>query len=260
MSFWAMATEPSSPATFTISRSGGWTGIGDFNGDGKLDLALLNQHSVTMMLNSGTARFFPTSPIQFPKQLVNTTGSMQSVTLVNTGKAPLVFQSFSVSGNFTASNNCGNSLATGAKCTIQASFTPRSAGYLSGAIMINDSASSQPQYIYLRGTATAVQVSPTALNFGSQKVGNSSPPQVITVTNVSDTAVNFGAFSIVGPDLKDFSIDSQTCGTQIAPGASCTATVTFRPKKTRNKTAAVFVNILNRPDPLFEVALTGTGT
>jgi hypothetical protein len=147
-----------------------------------------------------------------------------------------------------------------ATCTISVSFKPAAPGQLRGKITLNDGASSKPQFILLTGTATAVQMSPSALDFGNQQVGTSSPPQVVTLTNVSQTTVKFNRFNIVGNDLKDFSITGQTCGAQIEPGASCTGMFTFSPKKTGDRTARVYVDLTGSPDPPTRIHLTGNGT
>jgi hypothetical protein len=246
---------------FYESALGGGPVVGDFNSDGRPDLALLNgDFAVTTMLNTGVVRFFPSKPLKFPVQLVGTKSAVQTLTLTNTGVNPLSISSIVLAGNFVSSNTCGSTVGAGASCVINVHFKPKAPGELRGTITLNDSASSKPQFVLLSGTATAVQMSPSILDFGNQKVGTKSPPQVVTITNMSQTTVNFNVFNIVGNDRGDFSIDGQTCGAQIGPGASCTGTVTFRPKQTGSRTARINVDLLASPDPPTRILLTGTGT
>jgi hypothetical protein len=85
-------------------------------------------------------------------------------------------------GPFTLSSTCGKSLAAGASCTISTNFAPKTQGPASGTITISDSASSKPQVIELSGTGTVVKLNPAKLNFGTEKVGSTSAPQTIQLT------------------------------------------------------------------------------
>ncbi len=129
--------------------------IGDFNGDHKPDLLLLDRaESLITLLNTGVASFSPTTPLVFKKQNVGTTSAPQTVTLTNTGKPALKISSMKASSQFGVTSNCGKSVTAGANCTISVTFSPTSQGAKSGTVTINDSASSKPQVIELSGTGT----------------------------------------------------------------------------------------------------------
>jgi hypothetical protein len=123
--------------------------------------------------------------------------------------------------------------------------------------VLNDSASIKPEVIELSGTGTTLTVSPSKLNFGSQKVGTKSPPKNVTVTNTGSAAVSVTGVSITGTDPSDYS-QTNTCGSQINAGATCTISVTFAPitKGTRAALAQI-----NGPGGVVwqAVQLTGTG-
>ena len=55
--------------------------------------------------------------LSFVGQRVGTTSAAQTVTLTNTGGAPLTVASIVASGNFAQTNSCGGSLGPGATCT-----------------------------------------------------------------------------------------------------------------------------------------------
>ena len=54
---------------------------------------------------------------------------------------------------FNQTNNCGNSLAIGASCTINVTFTPqRASTAYNGTLQISDNAPGSPQTAALNGT------------------------------------------------------------------------------------------------------------
>jgi|SRR5581483_3131254 len=233
--------------------------VGDFNNDHKPDLVVADNlaSSVIVMLNTGVVTFSPTSPVNFAAQLVNTVSAPQSVSLTNTGKTALSITSMRVTGDFQMSSTCGHGVAPGANCSVTAKFEPQTKGPLSGAVSISDSASTQAQVIELTGVGTVVTISPGSLNFGSQKVGTTSAPQPVTITNMGSAPLNFTSIKILGVDPQDF-LQTNTCGSQIGAGASCTVNVTFSPTKTGSRQGKVSITDDGGASPQ-SVALTGTG-
>ena len=156
----------------------------DFNGDGLLDVAvansLLNPSTVSVLLNIGEAAvtLSPTS-LTFPVRLIHTPSPTKPVTLTNTGTAALQISSITITGtnaaDFTQTNTCGTTVAPGGSCTINVSFNPGAAGTRTAAVSIADNAPGSPQTVSLTGIGTIVKLSPTALNFGNQKVGPPAP-------------------------------------------------------------------------------------
>jgi VCBS repeat protein/HYDIN/CFA65/VesB family protein/ASPM-SPD-2-Hydin domain-containing protein len=232
---------------------------GDFNGDHQLDLVLADEFtsSAIVLLNTGVVSFSPTTPLSFPAQLVGTTSTSQSVTLTNAGVTTLTISSITeTSKQFNMTTTCGSSVAPGENCSFTVSFQPQSKGGQSGIISIRDSASTKPQVIELTGVGTVVSVSPSTLNFGSQKVGTKSKPQAVTVTNTGSTALNFTSIQI--SDNSEFT-QTNNCGTQIAAGASCKIAVTFAPFQNGTQSGHLTITDDGGGSPQV-VPLTGTGT
>jgi Abnormal spindle-like microcephaly-assoc'd, ASPM-SPD-2-Hydin len=126
--------------------------IGDFNGDHKPDVVLLDSGlGAITLLNTSAASFSPTTPLVFKKQNVGTTSAPQNVTVTNAGKTALELSSMKASSQFGVTSNC-KGVKAGAKCTISVTFSPTSQGAKS--VTVNDSASSKPQVIDLSGTGT----------------------------------------------------------------------------------------------------------
>src|SRR5262249_30988258 len=116
------------------------------------------------------ASLSPTS-LSFGGQNVGATGAAQTVTLSNTGTAPLTLSSIAASGDFSQTNNCGSTVAAGANCAIQVTFSPTVTGTRTGTLTITDNAAGSPQSVSLSGTGTTplASLSPTSLTFGNQQ-------------------------------------------------------------------------------------------
>jgi len=223
-------TDNASPATQTVSLTG--TGVG-----------------------TPVVSLSPTS-LTFPAQRVGTSSSAQSVTLKNTGNATLNITSITVSGDFSQTNTCGSSVAAGASCTLSVTFTPTASGSRSGSLTLTDNASPATQTVSLTGTGTApvVSLSPTSLTFSAQRVGTSSSAQSVTLKNTGSATLSITSITVSG----DFS-QTNTCGSSVAAGASCTLSVTFKPTAAGTRTGAV--TITDNASPATQtVSLTGTGT
>src|SRR5439155_22262676 len=97
--------------------------IGDFNGDGRLDLAIANGTSNTIsILLQGTTVALSATSLKFGVQLVGTHSAAQTATLTNTGGSTLTISSIAASGDFLQMNTCGSSLPAGESCTIRVVF------------------------------------------------------------------------------------------------------------------------------------------
>src|SRR5439155_694570 len=96
------------------------------------------------------------------------------------------------SGDFSQTNNCGSTVAQGANCAINVTFTPTATGARSGSITIADNASGSPQIANLTGAgiAPAVSLAPASVAFGNQQASTSSTPQAVTLTNTGTAALS----------------------------------------------------------------------
>jgi len=130
--------------------------IGDLNGDRQNDVIVSNYNAnlVVALLNTGVVEFSPATPLNFKKQEVGSTSTPRKVTLTNTGKTGLKISSMKVTGQFGITSTCGKGLEPGASCAIDVTFSPQTHGPQTGAVTIDDSASSKPQVIELSGTGT----------------------------------------------------------------------------------------------------------
>ena len=208
------------------------------------------------------ASLSPTS-LSFGKQSVGTPGAARTITLSNTGKGALTITSLVIKGtnasNFTQTDNCGSSVAAGASCTISVTFKPSASGSRTASVSITDNAIGSPQAVSLSGTGTAPEdgLSPTSLSFGKQSVGTSSAAQTATLSNSGNGAMSISSLAITGTNAGDFA-QSNTCGSSVVAGGSCTISVTFTPSASGSRTASVSITDSASGSPQ-AVSLSGTG-
>jgi hypothetical protein len=202
---------------------------------------------------SATSLSFSTTP-------VGSTSSAKSVTLTNAQSVALTFTSIGVTGPFTlSSNTCGASINAGASCSVSVTFTPAATGVATGTLTFTDSAPNSPQTVSLSGTggstSSPVTLSASTLNFGSVTVGATSSASTVTLTNRQSVALAISTVGITGA----FAISSNTCGTGIGAGSSCSVGVTFSPTATGPATGTLSFadNATNSPQ---KVTLSGAGT
>ncbi len=244
---------------FPAAKLACYAAVADFNGDQQPDLAVTDNdlESVVTLLNTGQASFSPITPIAFPDQLVGTSSPPLAVTFLNAGASELTISSITASQPYRVNSTCGKSVSPGANCVINVTFWPTSQGTKTGTISIVDSASSKPQVIELSGSGTVVTLSPSSLNFGSQRKHSTSPPQQIKLTNTGAIALNITKMTLHGLDPYDFS-ETSNCPSSLGAGASCTVTVTFSPLILGPRSAILYVTDSGGGTPQ-TVLLSGTG-
>jgi Right handed beta helix region/Cep192 domain 4/HYDIN/CFA65/VesB-like, Ig-like domain/Abnormal spindle-like microcephaly-assoc'd, ASPM-SPD-2-Hydin len=194
-----------------------------------------------------------TGTVIFGMQAVGTTSSAQWVFVSNWGNAALSISSLTASGDFAQTNTCGNSLAPGAECRIDVTFTPTYGGYRTGLVTLTDNAPNSPQMVSLSGWGETVSLTPTNLAFGNQNTGTTSAPQTVTLTNTSGANLAISNVYIFPPFGQ-----TNNCGTSLAAGASCTFNVTFTPTVVGNFSGELIVYD-NTPEGSQYVFMSGTG-
>lgn len=105
-------------------------------------------------------------------------------------------------------------------------------------------------------TVGTVKLVPARLGFGTVIVGTPSQSKTTTLTNAGTTALSIANLAITGA-TSEFS-QTNTCGSGIAAGQSCTITVIFKPRTAGVKTAAVSISDDSADSPQ-QVLLSGKG-
>jgi hypothetical protein len=195
------------------------------------------------------------NPFDFFNQVIGTS-STQTSPLTNTGQAPLTISSIVYNGamDFVESNNCPNSLAAGASCTISMTYTPTIVGSETGTLTFNDNALPSPQIFYINGSSVSAGVPtlmPATLTFPATLIGQISPTQNATLTNTGTGPLGLGTIYSEG----DFS-QTNNCPASLAVGASCSISVTYNPSSQGTESGYVLIFT----DSLYEATLSLTGT
>jgi hypothetical protein len=100
---------------------------------------------------------------------------------------------------------------------------------------------------------------PATGDLGVVPLGNTSPTQTMLLKNTGVAPLTITSTSVTGTDAADFTATTTACvGTTLAPGASCSVTLSFSPTATGDRTASLVVNHTGLNNP-FSVPLVGTG-
>jgi hypothetical protein len=207
---------------------------------------------------SGANAVLSATKLTFPKTLIGQTASLP-LTLTNTGNATLNISNVAITGDFTQSNTCGTQVLASNNCTITVGFTPTAKNSRTGILQLTDNAANNPQRVTLTGMGLSIALSPTALDFGSVLVGQTSAPQPVTISNVSNASVNLTGYTISGA-TADYSISTNTgnpCGASLAAGTNCSLNVSFNPTKKGVRNGKL--NVANNGGATAIATLTGTG-
>ncbi|MBI3485004.1 MAG: choice-of-anchor D domain-containing protein [Acidobacteria bacterium] len=245
------------------------TGIasGDFNADGRLDLAIANSRNdcVTILLQSADLSMSNTA-LNFSRIASGTTSAPQTVTIQSTGSFDLNISGVALSGtnpgdfSITGNTCSGTPMPSGSSCTLSAAFAPTATGSKNADLVVNSNAPGSPHNIYLSGTgagAGVLTLLPTSLNFGNIKLGTSSAPQQSQLTNTGSGALAILGISVAGYTIVEFP-KTTTCGNSLAAGASCSVSVTFTPSDLGTFAAAIHIDTDAVVSPTL-IGLAGVG-
>jgi hypothetical protein len=213
-------------------------------------------------VSAGGFAVTPTN-IAFGNQLKNASSAPRSVQVQNTGSGALTINSISLSGaqagQFSRTSSCGTTLAAGASCQVNVVFTPQGTGARSATLVVAAGGTGSKR-VALTGTGVdpSFTLTPTSITFGNQPRNTNSAPQVVTLTNTTPGVLQVAARSLRGSNPGQF-LQTSTCGATIAPGATCSISVVFRPTSAGAKSATLTVRGGNGAGS-HSVALSGSGT
>ena len=266
--------------------------VGDFNHDGKLDLAGGNGEFVDVLLGNGDGTF--RSPVSYDcahlyvtdlkegdfngdgnLDLIVTTYDGVSVLLGDgdgtfqphldsnfVGLASIFIGDFNGDGKLDIAN-AGSVVIGNGDGTFQiprflvltssaATAADFNADGITDLVLVTEDFSATPAMSVLL-SAPFPAFFPSRLNFGTQAVGTSSAAREVTVTNIGNAPLSISGITANG----DFS-QSNTCDATVAIGANCTVSVTYTPTAagTRTGTLTFMDNVVTSPQT---IVLTGGG-
>jgi hypothetical protein len=156
---------------------------------------------------------------------VGVTSASQSVTVTDTGTASVTFTGIVASTGFAETNTCGTGIVASGTCTISVTFTPTAAGAANGTLTLTDNVGTQT--VTLTGTGSSASLSANSLTISGVAVGTTSAAQSVTLNNAGTAALAITSIAVT-TGASNFS-QTNTCGSSVAAGGSCTISVTFTP-------------------------------
>jgi phospholipase C len=249
-----------SAANCTFSVSFAPASVGTNQGTLQIIDGDLTSPQLVSLSGTGVADSVSVSPnlIKFGTVLLQNQSASQAVTLTNNATSALIIKKISASKEFGQTNTCGTSVPARGTCTITLTFLPTDTGVQTGMATISDSATGTPQTVNMNGTGTAVSLSPRRLSFGTHTVATPSAAVPVLIQNTGSKTLSMGGVGLSGTDQGDF-VTSSNCGSSLASGASCTASVQFTPTTAGARTAVFFVVDSDPGSPQL-ASLNGTGT
>ncbi|CAN5587216.1 hypothetical protein BH10ACI4_BH10ACI4_09070 [soil metagenome] len=179
--------------------------------------------------------------LKFAAQAVGTVSAGQTVTITNSGNAPLVVSQIVATGDFHTKETCTQAaVAVGGTCSVQVSFLPSAIGARSGLVTVYGNVAGGQAIVSLSGTGlpgAAIVLNPVTISFGSTTVGATSATQNVTISNTGTTPLGLASVGVSG----DFVVVANTCGGSLAPGVGCTVGVAFKPTASGARSGALTV-------------------
>ncbi|MGH9432397.1 MAG: choice-of-anchor D domain-containing protein, partial [Terriglobia bacterium] len=208
-----------------------------------------------LILSPQTCPINAASSVYYGGQELGTSSPPYVVTLTNIRTSSITVSNISVTGDFTQKNTC-TTLAVGKTCNISVNFKPTQTGPLTGTLTITDNDVTSPQIVSLQGTGSEVTLTSSlypGLKFANTDL-NSPSTKGVTLTNHGTSPLSITSISTVG----DYS-QTNTCGSSVPGGGSCTLTVTFAPTITGVRYGNLVVSDSDPASPQ-TARLVGIGT
>jgi hypothetical protein len=161
--------------------------------------------------------------------------SSKSVAVTNTGGAHLIISSIDIDGSaeFTATpTGCTDSIEKGEKnCAISVTLAPTTFPAKAGNLRIYSNVTKKsPLLVKLAANAVPpkISVSPSSLNFGAVKIGETSAAMKVTIKNTGISDLSFTSIGLAETGI--FAISQDGCSSHtLAQNGLCAVSLTFTP-------------------------------
>ncbi len=172
--------------------------------------------------------------VQFPSQLIGTTGVAQRITIENSGLLPGAVSVQMIQPSvFNETNNCPAMLDPASSCAISVTYNATTAQDSAQLSIVTDS-QTNTAYLSGYGSTSAIATSTSSVQFGSQFVGAAPLGRMVNFTNTTPYPA-----SITGVSTSTGFVQANTCTAPLAPQASCRASVGYIPSANENVTGTL---------------------
>ena len=219
-------------------------------------LPAVTVRGITLTVVASNLTVTPSSTV-YPPQLENTPSAEQTITISNTGLAPLPLTTITSSNPdyaLTTDNCTGTTLNFNDQCTVGFAFTPTTAGQVTSDLTVNGQVVGALIGEGVPGISNGVSLTPNLLDFGNVDISTTAGPLDIVLNNASGVALNPLTVTVVGS--AQFT-ETNTCGASLANAANCTLQVSFTP--TNDGLDAAILRVFDNGVKIAEAALLGTG-
>jgi hypothetical protein len=243
----------STQALYTTGFEPAGIAIADFNGDGKLDLATSNNGTVSILLGNGDGTF------QRHRDFLGGPGTGIAAGDFNLdGKLDIaVSLSEGAVDEGEAALFLGNGDGT-LQPQLRYSAGVQPAAIAAGSFVTSDGldfvvANTSSNSVSVFFNAPLVAFYPPSFNFGNVNVGSSSTAQILNISNPGSTTLTLTSFT-----LSSGYSQAINCPVNLAPGAFCSDSLTFKPTVTGTDAGSLMIgdSALSSPQAL---SLTGVG-
>ena len=176
---------------------------------------------------------------------------VQSVTLTNTGAAPLKIGAASFNDDqFNEfridQNGCqARVLSQGDRCTIRVIYTPKAGGERRATLIIADNTPAHRVNLALNGfgvkpAVARASVTPSQLEFGDLEFGGRAAERTVTITSVGEAPLQITGVRLEGASL--FRIASDGCvNRSMVPRRDCSVSIIFEPRAVGSYGSALLI-------------------
>ena len=217
-------------------------------------------------------------PVDLESTPVGKTSS-KTFTLTNDGLADLTLGPITISGadsaEFVVGMPANTTVPRGGSTTFPVTFAPKAPGNKVASIHISGTgADNIPFDIALSGIATTLPTQPEIVveqpagsslldgsakkSFGTVKLGKSGKATTFTISNTGTAPLTGVAVSKSGKHQKDFTLTAPA-ETSLAPGASVTFTVKFKPTALKVRSASIQIRSNDADEDPFDIKIAGSG-
>ena len=194
---------------------------------------------------ASAARMTVSAPaLVFASQTQGVTGAVQTLTLASSGTGPLTINAITLTGDFAQTNDCPASLAAGASCSVQVSFTPTLGGIRTGVLTLDTNSSTGISRVNVSGTgvgAPGVDLSvsnsgggvvtsdPAGIACGATCVASLPQGAAVTLSATPNTGFRFIGWSGACAGNGSCVVTMNSVRSVMAMFEASTGTITFMP-------------------------------